>query len=181
MNKHQRILVIGSGGAGKSTLSRKLSGILPLPLYHLDALYWNAGWVPTPREEFREKLKFILSKDRWIIDGNFDSTLELRAKYADLIIFLDFPNYVCLLQAFRRAWEYRGRTRPDMADGCHEKMDLEFARFIWRFPKDSRPGILNILEKSEAEVVILRSHKDVENWLRSLKAEKETAVQTLKK
>ncbi|WP_144510651.1 adenylate kinase [Bacillus sp. FJAT-22090] len=163
---HKRILIIGSSGAGKSTLSRILARKWNLPLIHLDAIFWNAGWVPTPKPIFHEKIKKHLEKDEWIIDGNFDSTLELRAKYADLIIFLDFPNILCTYRVLKRAFIYRGKTRPDMAPGCAEKIDFPFAKWVWRFPKDARPGIVEVLrEVRNADICILRGPQEVKGFL----------------
>lgn len=165
---HKRILIIGCSGAGKSTLSKILAKRWGLPLYHLDAIFWNEGWVPTPKPEFKEKLKDVLEQPNWIIDGNFDSTLEMRAQYADMIIFLDFPNWLCLSRVLKRVWTYRGKTRPDMAAGCPEKVDIEFARWIWRYPKQARPGVLEVLRKTNADVVVLKTPTEIENWLEKM-------------
>lgn len=162
---YKRILIIGCSGAGKSTLSVELANRLHLPVLHLDALFLNEGWVPTPKPEFIEKLQSELEKPAWIIDGNFNSTIEMRAQYADLVIFLDFPNWLCLSRVFKRRWMYRGKTRPDMAEGCPEKVDWEFVKFIWTYPKKKRPGVLQMLERTDAEVLILKSPGEVENWL----------------
>ncbi len=162
---HRRIMIIGSSGAGKSTLSRKLASRWDLPLHHLDVLFWNEGWVPTPKAEFRVTLKDVVTQPEWIIDGNFDSTLEMRAQYADLIIFLDFPNWLCLSRVTKRVWRYWGQTRPDMAEGCPEKVDLKFVRWIWRYPKDIRPGVLDVLQKFKADVVVLKTPSEVDRWL----------------
>lgn len=166
--KHRRILIVGSGGAGKSTLSRQLAEQWDLPVIHLDALFWQPGWNPTPRPEFMEKVKIELTKPEWIIDGNYDSSIELRAQYADLIIFLDFSNILCLYRACKRAWKYRGTTRPDMGKDCLEKMDWEFARWIWRFPKDARPKIVSLLSKAKVDVITLKSPKEAQRWLQSI-------------
>lgn len=164
--KHKRILIIGSSGAGKSTLSKHLSEKWNLPLVHLDALFWNEGWVPTPKPEFKEKIQAVLEQDAWIVDGNFDSTLELRASYADLIIFLDFSKLLCTFRVFKRAWMYRGKTRADMAPGCNEKIDVEFAKWVWRFPKDVRPHTLQVLRNvKDTDICILRNPKEVEGFL----------------
>ena len=164
--RHKRILIIGSGGAGKSTLSKKLAHQWGLPVVHLDALFWNAGWVPTNKLEFREKLRKQLEQEEWIIDGNFDSTLELRAEYADLIIFLDFPKVLCTYRVLKRAWMFRGTTRPDMAPGCNEKIDIKFAKWVWSFPKDARPGILDVLRKlKHVDICILKNQKEVKSFL----------------
>ncbi len=161
----QRILIVGSGGAGKSTLSKKLGEMWSLPVVHLDALFWQPGWKPLPRPEFIEKVTLELAKPQWIIDGNYDSSIQLRAQNADLIIFLDFSNILCVYRACKRAWVYRGTTRPDMGVGCPEKIDAEFIRWIWRFPKDAKPEILTILEKCQAKVLTFSSPKEVDQWL----------------
>ncbi|WP_042209584.1 P-loop NTPase family protein, partial [Paenibacillus durus] len=70
-----RILVIGSGGSGKSTLSQKLSKILNIPVIHLDAHFWNANWVPTPNDEWDQIVEKFTNEDQWIIDGNYSRTL----------------------------------------------------------------------------------------------------------
>lgn len=162
---YKRILIIGCSGAGKSTLSITLANKLQLPVVHLDALFWNEGWVPTSKPEFREELQKELEKPAWIIDGNFNSTIEMRARYAELIIFLDFQNWLCLSRICKRRWMYRGKTRPDMAEGCLEKLDWEFVKFIWTYPKKKRPGVYQMLERCDAEVVILKSPREVREWL----------------
>ena len=166
-HKYKRILIVGSGGAGKSTLSRTLGKRLNLQVVHLDSLFWNPGWIPTPKPEFLVKVKQELSKPEWIMDGNFDSTLELRAKHADLIIFLDYSHIICLYRACKRAWTYRGTTRPDMGEGCPEKIDWEFIRWIWRYPKDARPKMLELMSKADLDVLILGSPKETERWLQN--------------
>lgn len=161
----KRILLIGSGGAGKSTLSKKLGELWMLPVVHLDKLFWQPGWQPLPRPEFIEKVKIELSKPEWIIDGNYDSSINLRAEHADLIIFLDYSNVLCVYRACKRAWINRGTTRSDMGEGCPEKIDWEFVRWIWRFRKDARPDILIELEKCHADVLSFKSPRELEQWI----------------
>lgn len=169
---HQRILIVGSSGAGKSTFSRKLGELWDIPIVHLDALFWQPGWNPLPRNEFTEKVKNELTKSQWIIDGNYDSSIELRAKYADLIIFLDFSNVLCLYRACKRAWTYRGKTRPDMGPDCKEKIDWGFVQWIWRYPKDIRPKMLDFLAHTHTDVVTFKSPKEVEQWLQHIQTKK---------
>lgn len=166
----KRILIVGSGGAGKSTLSTTLGELWSLPVLHLDSLFWKPGWTPSPKPEFIEHVKTEMAKPKWIIDGNYDSTLAMRAEYADLIIFLDFSNILCVYRACKRAWTYRGTTRPDMGKDCPEKIDLEFVRWIWRFPKDAKPEIVDTLSKSMAKVLTLKSPREVNQWLSSQSA-----------
>lgn len=138
----ERIALLGCGGAGKSTLAARLGERLDLPVVHLDAHFWRPGWEPTPRDEWRGIQREILSGDRWIADGNYDSTLDIRFDLADTILFLDQPRWRCLARALARVRRYHDRSRPDLAPGCPEKLDLDFLRWIWRFPQDVRPEVL---------------------------------------
>ena len=123
---YQRILIIGSGGSGKSTLTEKLSPLTNLPAVHLDALYWRENWQHVETEEFDRLLEAQLSKEKWILDGNFNRTLEMRLKSADFVIYLDFPAPICVWGVIKRVLRYHGNTRPDMGKGCPEKFDLTY-------------------------------------------------------
>ncbi|HEY4177507.1 MAG TPA: DNA topology modulation protein [Kofleriaceae bacterium] len=165
----QRVLVIGSGGAGKSTFSKRLGELTGLPVLHLDALHWRAGWEAAPKEEWKQIVDEIAARETWIMDGNYGGTLDRRFAACDTVIFLDLPRIVCLQRALLRAFRYRGRTRPDMAPDCPERVTVDFVRWIWSYPKVHRPGILVRLEALAAEkrVVILTSAHAVERFLRS--------------
>ena len=92
----RRVLLIGSGGAGKSTLARRIAARTGLPLIHLDALYWKPGWVETPAAPWRETVAGLLQRDTWVMDGNYGGTLDLRLAACDTAIFLDLPPRICL-------------------------------------------------------------------------------------
>jgi len=145
---YPRIAVVGCPGAGKSTLARKLAGITGHPLIHLDYHYWQPGWVPMPKPEFIALQKEWVQGERWIIDGNYKGTLEIRYAAADLVICLDLPRLLCMWRAFRR----RGKPRPDMHPGVNEsraplKDHAQFYGFIWNFRRDTMPKILALHEK----------------------------------
>ena len=162
----RKIIVIGSGGAGKSTFSRRLGERLGLPVIHLDQLYWRPNWVEPPKEEWAETIRELLNGDSWIMDGNYGGTREMRLQACDAVIFLDLPRYVCLYRVLKRAFQYRGKTRPDMADGCNEKIDLEFALWVWNYPNSSgRKLLAELSEISEKKIVVLRSTHEVEAFL----------------
>lgn len=129
----QRILVIGSPGAGKSTLSHELAARTGLPLFHLDKLFWLSGWVERDRDEGRAELAEVLAGERWIIDGNYGSTLPMRIARADTVVWLDYPTWRCLGRVFKRWWQYRGKARPDMTEGCPENLNLEFLLYVLNF------------------------------------------------
>ncbi len=88
----KRILVIGSGGSGKTTFARRLAERTKLPLIHLDALYWRPGWDPTPDEEWRAKVAELVNTPAWIMDGNYGGTLNIRLAACDAVVFLDIRN-----------------------------------------------------------------------------------------
>jgi adenylate kinase family enzyme len=166
----RRIAIVGPGGSGKSVLARRLGERLGLPVIHMDAHYWNAGWVATPRDVWDRKVHEMAAEDRWIIDGNYGRTTHIRFAAADAIIFLDFPRRIFIPRVLRRGLTYRGQTRPDMAEGCRERVTLEFLGFLWGYPRRSRPRILASMREAGAHArhEILRSPREVERFLASL-------------
>jgi adenylate kinase family enzyme len=172
----RRVLVIGSGGAGKSTLATWIAERTGLPLVHLDACYWRAGWVPTPADEWAATVARLTSADAWVMDGNYGGTLDARLAACDTVIFLDFPRLVCLASVVRRWLRYRGRSRPDLTPGCPEQLSWEFVSWIWSYPRRRRPGILARLGAlaGEKRVVILRSRREAARWLDELAQDSES-------
>lgn len=163
----RRILVIGSGGAGKSTVATKLGQLLDLEVLHLDKFYWRPGWVESPPEEWRATVTGLINRDSWIIDGNYGSTLELRVQRCDTIVFLDMPRLLCVWRIAKRNFLYRRGGRPDMAEGCHEKLDPEFVSWVWNYPRRTRPQVIALIRThwQEKRIVWLRSTEEVKKFL----------------
>jgi adenylate kinase family enzyme len=151
----QRILVLGAGGAGKSTFARALGDRLALPVIHLDIHFWSYGWKPTPDAEWQERVRRLAAADAWVMDGNFSGSLALRMPRCDAVVFLDLPRWVCVRSVLLRWWRYRFRARPDLPEGCPEKIDLEFLSWVWNFPERSRPRVLAALEQAGAGVEVV--------------------------
>jgi adenylate kinase family enzyme len=163
----RKVLVIGSGGAGKSTFARRLGELLNLEVIHLDALYWNPGWVETPKAAWAERVAELVRREAWIMDGNYSGTFDIRLKACDAVVFLDMPRLVCLWRVLKRYVHYRGRSRPDIAAGCPEDLNPEFLLWIWNYPKRTRPKIIDWMRQHSAnkKVVWLRSRAEAERYL----------------
>lgn len=171
----RRIAIVGSGGAGKSTLAIRLGKITGIEVFHLDKLFWKPGWTPIAKEELAVKVQDIIGTDSWIIDGNYSGTMESRFKAADTIIFLDFPLWACLWGISKRRFMYAGRTRPCMTEGCDEKLDMEFILWVLTFPFKRKKGIVEKLH-SHAQgkgVFIFRNRREVNNFIADMEAENE--------
>ena len=158
----RRILVIGNSGGGKSTLARRLGEKLGLPVIHLDVLFWKPGWVESDRDDYLTRVMAALAVPVWICDGQFTSSFHLRMPMADTIVWIDQPRALCLIRAIWRAVTYRGGGRPDMAEGCQEKIDLEFYRYIWTFNREKAPELEAALTTHGAHARIFRLKSDRE-------------------
>ncbi|MCH5192091.1 MAG: topology modulation protein [Oscillospiraceae bacterium] len=169
--EYKRIIVIGCSGSGKSTFSRKLAEITDLPLIHLDAAFWQENWTHLSREEFDIWLESEVQKDRWIIDGNYNRTLEMRLKHADTVIDFRIPRYQCLSGVIKRYFKYRNTSRLDMAKGCNEKIDFDFLKFIWNFNKKDIPQNDEKIRKyPNADHIIFTSRKQSEEFLKLIQS-----------
>jgi adenylate kinase family enzyme len=166
----QRVLIIGPCGAGKSTLATELAHRLNLPVHHMDQLNWKPGWVESSQDEIRAKLTDIVATDRWLIDGNYGGTLAERLDRADAVVYLDYPIRLCVARLFRRLWTYRGRTRPDMTEGCPERFDFAFLLYLLRWNSGPRPRTEAKLIGHEAKVIRLKSPDALARWMDSLGA-----------
>ncbi len=159
----QRILVIGSPGAGKSTLASRIAERLALPLIHLDREYFGPGWATPTKPEWRERVRALAARPAWVMDGNYASTFDLRVPRATAIVWLDLPRWQCLLSVLWRVARNYGRIRPDLGPGCIERFDRSFMRWIWTYPRTMRPRTARMLERlrPDQRVYVLRSRSEL--------------------
>ena len=165
----ERIIIIGCGGAGKSTLARQLGEKTGLPVVHLDKLFWKPGWVEMERDAFDALLRRELAKDKWIMDGNFNRTMPERIARCDTIIYLDFNRVTCLLGVMKRILMTYGTVRPDMGEGCPERIDFEFLKWVWDFNKNKREKYYKLLNETEGvQTIVLKNRTMVRKFLKSI-------------
>lgn len=167
-----KVMIIGSPGAGKSTFARKLRDVTNLPLYYLDRLWHRPDRTNISKEEFDMRLKEIVQRDRWIIDGNYQRTLEIRLKECDTVFLLDFPTEVCLAGARERI----GTQREDLPwMESESELDPEFKEWIIGFSKEQLSRIYELLEQYGANknVVIFKSREEADAYLKSAGARAE--------
>ena len=162
----ERVIIIGCGGAGKSTLARKLGEKTGLPVVHLDKLFWKPGWEQVSREEFDELHRQALAEDQWIMDGNFNRTMEERVARCDTIIYLDFSRFACLWGVTKRILTTYGTVQPDMGAGCPERFDPEFLKWVWNFNRNKRQRYYRLLNNLDGkQVYILKNRREVNAFL----------------
>ncbi len=161
----QKVIVIGCSGAGKSTFARRLRGRTGLPLYYLDMLWHRPDRTTVSREEFDARLGEILKRDRWILDGNFQRTLETRLKVCDTVFLLDYSLEVCLTSVGNRV----GQVREDMP-WVETEFDPEFKRWIMDFPEQRLPQIYELLDKYRdgRNIIVFQSRQEADSYLDTL-------------
>lgn len=165
----RRILILGSSGSGKTFLAVRLAGLLQLELIHLDANFWKPGWIPTPRDQWRATVSSLVQKPAWIMDGTYESSLDLRIPASDAIIYIERGRLACLWGVAKRKVTSWFGNRPDAPSG--ERLDRAFINYIWNFPSITRTAVFAHLEKlgrSDA-VIILKGPGDVRRLLRNMR------------
>lgn len=161
----KRAVVIGCSGSGKSVFSRKLRDVTGLTLYYLDMIWHKPDGTNISREEFDEKLRSIISRDSWIIDGNYQRTLETRIKACDTVFLFDLPTETCIEGALSRI----GKKREDMP-WFENELDPQFRQWIESFRTNQLPEIYRLLEKYKngRQIVVFRTREQADKFIEKL-------------
>ena len=165
-------MVVGYSGSGKSTLARALSAHYGVPALHLDAVQFRAGWQERPREEQREILgAFLDANGGWVVDGNYTwNHFERRLEESDRIVLMLFPRLAALWRVVKRYHTYKGKVRPDMGEGCAEKLDWAFVRWVlWEGRgKKQRTRWRGVAAQYPEKCVVLRSQRQIDRWMKAV-------------
>lgn len=168
-----KIAVLGYSGAGKSTLAARLGELYGLPVLHLDCVEFLPNWEKRKLDEKRRIVAdFMRDNDGWVIDGNYSKLFRAeRLEQADMIVLMLFDRFSCLRRAFKRYRSFRGKTRPDMADGCCEKMDIEFIRWILHGGRTKRKkaDYKAIRDMYPDKTAVLKNQRQLDEFLRRKK------------
>ncbi len=161
----QKVIILGCPGSGKTTFAEKLNKITGLPLYYLDAIWHKPDQTHISREDFDKCITEIFNTSEWIIDGNYNRTIEMRLQQCDTVFLFDLPTELCMQGAIERL----GKERYDLP-WIEKELSPSFKRSILEFPTNHLPRIYELLEKYKTgrEIVIFRSREAVDAFLQSL-------------
>jgi adenylate kinase family enzyme len=161
------------GGSGKSTFSRALSAKTDSPVIHLDVHYWKPGWAKPSADEWRETQRGLIAGDAWIVDGNYNESLDLRLERAETVVMLDTPWWLCATRAFAR-----GIRKPVgvMPEGCEDSVrrrvrdEWRLVGVIWRTRHSEPKHRRSIVSQygSHATLYVLGSKRAAREFLGSL-------------
>ena len=169
--------ILGESGSGKSTLAGRLGELYQIPVLHLDTVHWLPGWEEKAEEQERSEVRAFMDRNAsWVIDGNYRKLeYERRLQEADRIIFMDFNRFSCLFRAYRRYLVHKGRARNSMTEGCEEKLDLEFIRWIlWDSRTRKQKKLWQAMKETCGEkTVVLKNQRQLDGFLEFLSGQKD--------
>jgi adenylate kinase family enzyme len=172
-----RIAIVGCGGSGKSLLARSLGGLLGVKPVHLDGLYYDHDWKPLDQDRFGALQRDLVTAPRWIIDGNYASSLPIRLRAADTVIFLDLAPWTCLCGVARRRLRHGGGQHKDI--GVYDRISWDVVRYILGYRRRMAPRVRRLITEhaGNAEVVVLRSRRATRDYLAAMTAQSSGSAQ----
>lgn len=153
----KKILILGNGASGKTTLAKKISSRLNMPILHLDSIYWDKNWEHSNQLLFLNSVNNFMKQEKWILEGTPMLGIKERILSADTIIFLDFSKLNCLKNAlYRSLLNILKKEKPDDHGGCPAlKINFKTLKWIWKFNNEKRAIILNEIKLSGAKNKII--------------------------
>lgn len=169
-----KVAIIGYSGSGKSTLADFLGKKYGIPVLYLDQVHWLPDWKERPPEEKSNMiLSYLEGNDSWIIDGNYTKLYqERRLQESDQIIFMNFSRFSCLYRVWKRYLSYKGKSRESMTEGCPEKIDWEFTRWVLHDGRDQKHKrhYQSIVKQFRGKMVIISNQRQLTRFMKSFRA-----------
>ncbi len=165
----KKILIVGAPGSGKSTLAKRMQSMLGYPLLHLDRIFHIDNDHQITRDELIKKIiAFRTGKDAYIIDGNYQATLDLRLEDADTVIYLDIDPAIRLENVMKRIGE--DVVRDDIAEGFDNSvLDSVFIDYVKTFHLSKQADLEATLAKTKAKVIKITDYQMLEAFIEKIK------------
>ncbi|MGW2364615.1 topology modulation protein [Streptomyces sp. NPDC001667] len=167
----KKVAVIGCGGSGKSHVARELGALLGAPVTHLDAAFYDEEWNELPMAEFAEVQRNLVAKPAWVIDGNYNSTLQIRLEACDTVVLMDVSTPAALWGIFSRQIRHGAGHQ---GNGVHNRIHWGVIKYVATYRRKMRPRVMAKIEQfaaGHATVVLLTSRRHTRRWLRQVAAE----------
>ncbi|EAC2295605.1 ATP-binding cassette domain-containing protein [Listeria monocytogenes] len=166
LKNKEKVLIIGPNGAGKSTFATELGKHYDFEICHLDKLFWQENWNAVAKADFEDKVDNIMSsKKKYIIDGDYFFNLEKRLEHADLVIWIKIPLFLCVANIIKRRFKYMTNVRPDVTEGCDEKLNLSFLLYALKYNKRSGKQTKELLDNVyDKELFVIDSYKKLKSY-----------------
>ncbi|ARJ92481.1 ATP-binding cassette domain-containing protein [Listeria monocytogenes] len=166
LKNKEKVLIIGPNGAGKSTFATELGKHYDFEVCHLDKLFWQENWKAVAKADFEDKVDNIMSsKKKCIIDGDYFFNLEKRLEHADLVIWIKIPVFLCVANIIKRRFKYMTNVRPDVTEGCDEKLNLSFLLYALKYNKRSGKQTKELLDNVyDKELFVIDSYKKLKSY-----------------
>lgn len=166
---YKKIFICGISGSGKTTLATKISNKLGHDPIYMDEHFWLKDWEQRDGADFFNLLDKFTKSDSWVLEGAIGRVIERYAPQADIVIWLNFSNFNAIYRVLKRTLKYYGRkTRNEMADGCVERFNLSFYKWIWNYPKDKSPKIKEFFEDNNINYIEIKNQKKLDSFFSSL-------------
>ncbi|EPZ5406243.1 AAA family ATPase [Listeria monocytogenes] len=166
LKNKEKVLIIGPNGDGKSTFATELGKHYDFEVCHLDKLFWQENWNAVAKADFEDKVDNIMSsKKKYIIDGDYFFNLEKRLEHADLVIWIKIPLFLCVANIIKRRFKYMTNVRPDVTEGCDEKLNLSFLLYALKYNKRSGKQTKELLDNVyDKELFVIDSYKKLKSY-----------------
>ncbi|EAC7537091.1 AAA family ATPase [Listeria monocytogenes] len=166
LKNKEKVLIIGPNGAGKSTFATELGKHYDFEVCNLDKLFWQENWNAVAKADFEDKVDNIMSsKKKYIIDGDYFFNLDKRLEHADLVIWIKIPLFLCVANIIKRRFKYMTNVRPDVTEGCDEKLNLSFLLYALKYNKRSGKQTKELLDNVyDKELFVIDSYKKLKSY-----------------